>query len=197
MTQLGNKGELIAVDIRRVVLPERCPVCGEPATTEGAIPAMPKSDRLAARSLYGASFPSQRVVSSSRSMPRVGSVSRIAIPACDLHAISFEEMGRIRAPASLCNGILIVILLLLGPFTLLALGTGIPVNPGQILVLIIAGIMALATYYLSSPSALERAIFVYDIDQNYGFLILRIENNEYADEIMRLNPMTAERIRNR
>jgi hypothetical protein len=197
VTKLGNKGELIAVDVRRVVFPEKCPVCSAPAVAEGAIPAMPKSDRLEARSLYDGPFRNMQGAGPGRTLPRGGSVSRIAIPTCELHAISFEEMGRIRAPASLCNGLLIVILLLLGPFTLLAIGTGIPVHPNQILILIIAGIMALATYYLSSPSALERAVYVYDIDTNYGFLILRISNSVYADEIIRLNPMTAERIRNR
>lgn len=179
------------------MFPDRCPVCGKPATTEGTIPAIPRVDRIQARSMYGGSFPSARVVSSARSMPRGGSVSRISIPTCDVHALSFEEMARIRTPVSLCNGILILVTLLLTPFTLLAIVSGIAVNPSLVFALLIAGIMAIVTYYLSSPTPLERAVHVFDIDSASGHMVLRILNDRYADEIIQLNPMTAKRVHSR
>ncbi|MFX1367775.1 MAG: hypothetical protein ACFFAY_04180 [Promethearchaeota archaeon] len=90
-----------------------------------------------------------------------------------------------------------MVTLLLTPFTLLAIVSGIAVNPSLVFALLIAGIMAIVTYYLSSPTPLERAVHVFDIDSASGHMVLRILNDRYADEIIQLNPMTAKRVHSR
>ncbi|NHJ12737.1 MAG: hypothetical protein EAX95_03635 [Candidatus Thorarchaeota archaeon] len=189
---LARKGQLIAVNHTRIVFPDKCPVCGKPATDQGAIPAVPRADRLQARKLYDGSFPSSRVVASTRSMPTVGAISSISIPTCEMHAISFEDIGRIRGPLSLINGLLIMATLLLSPFTILALLANIPVNSNLLVIIALAAFLSVVTYYFSGPTSLERTVSVFDI--SYGVTILRISNNDYAEELLRLNPMTADRL---
>ncbi|NHI84083.1 MAG: hypothetical protein EAX81_07255 [Candidatus Thorarchaeota archaeon] len=189
---LAKREQLIAVNHSRIVFPDQCPVCGKPATDHGAIPAVPRTDRMQAQKMYGGSFPSSRVVTSTRSMPMTRTVASITVPTCELHAISLEELGRTRGPLSLINGLFIMATLVLSPFTLLALIAGIPVNPNLLVLIVLTGFLAVVTYYFSGPTSLERAISILDIGSE--MMILRISNDDYAAELLRLNPMTANRL---
>jgi hypothetical protein len=190
---LGKKGQLISVNLRRITFPDQCPVCGAPATDEGTIAAIPRVDRIKALETYD-SPASARPIGPAGPIAPMTPTSWILIPACELHAISLEEVIRFRSLAALCNGILIVLTLFLGPINLIALIAGLPVDPGWLLVIAFMGLMAVVTYYLSGPTTLERAVSVFDIDRNTGFLILKIANPDYAERLLELNPMIAERI---
>lgn len=82
--------------------------------------------------------------------------------------------------------------LLLSPFTILALLANIPVNSNLLVIIALAAFLSVVTYYFSGPTSLERAVSVFDI--SYGVTILGISNNDYAEELLRLNPMTADRL---
>ena len=184
---------MISINLRRTTFPDQCPVCGASATDEGTIAAIPRVERIKALETYD-SPAAARPIGPPRSLPSM--TSWISIPACELHAISLEEVIRFRSLAALCNGILIVLTLFLGPINLIALVAGLPVDPGWLLVIAFIAVMAVVTYYLAGPTTLERAVSVFDIDRNTGFLILKISNERYAERLLELNPMIAERISN-
>jgi len=80
---------IIRIKSRRFVFPTRCPVCGEPADQEGSIPAISARDREAVRNMH--TFSGKR-------SPGFSNVTPLRIPACERHALKFEDMKRFGAP---------------------------------------------------------------------------------------------------
>jgi hypothetical protein len=77
----------------------------------------------------------------------------------------------------------------------LNLGEGNPVDSSSALTLISVIFLVGLTYWASRPPALERAVSVFDMIPGTDIVILQITPSWYADELMRLNPMTAKRVR--
>lgn len=178
----------------------RCPVCGEPANDEGTIPAMSAMDRGQAEastrhiSFAGSghfwSMGGSGYFGSTPGQVGRGAVNRFTIPTCEKHAISFEETARLRAPCGICNGLLIILTIFLSVSTLGSLLLGGP--DVTTLVLLALAIFGLAiTWVASGPTELEKTVKVLDSSQGLGMLILQIRNKEYAQEVLRLNPMSA------
>ena len=119
-----------------------------------------------------------------------GAVNRFRIPTCDQHAISFEETARLRTPCTICNGLLIIITIFLGVSTLGSLMVA-GLNFTSLILLTIAIIGLAITWIASGPTELERTVKVLDSSEGFGMLILQIRNEEYAQEVLRLNPMSA------
>ena len=156
------------------------------------MPAMTLKQRAEARSLNTWSFASSRVVASTRSMP-AGGPMRVFIPACDTHAISFEETSRVRGTMAALNGLLIVASIFLAIIFLATYASTATVSTTVLFWLVVAALGAVCTYRLAGPSALERAVSVLDVTSDMSRILLKISNREYAEELLRLNPMAAER----
>lgn len=188
-----ERSELIRIQYRQVQFPDICPVCGEPATSEGTVPAMTLLQRQEARQLNNWSFTSSRVVASTRSMPSPGSTMRISIPACDRHAISFEDMSRSRGAAGALNGLFIVASVFLAVITVATYMSTSILNTTLLFWFGVTALGGVCTYRLAGPSALERTVTVFDMTSDMSTILLRITNQDYAEELLRLNPMAAER----
>ncbi len=192
---------VIQITTNKVNLPMKCPVCGDPATDEGTVPAMSALDRGAAQdatqhtSFAGSghfwSMGGSGYFGSSSGRQNPGTVNRFRVPACDRHSISFEETARLRAPCAICNGLLIII-----TFFLIASILGSFVVTGgpdlMTIALLALGIIGLViTGMASGPTDLEKTVKVLDSSEGFGMMILQVRNKEYAQEILRLNPMSA------
>jgi len=182
---------LIELEYDAITFPSSCPVCGKPTTTEGTIPAMSKHQREEGRSLFGGSFPSSRVVASTRSMPHPDSPASVTIPVCDGHALSFEDRKRMRSTMSAFSGIFIVITAILAVFFVGSSLGAQTINIQLLEVILFVGVGAIITYSLSGLSQLERSVVVYDMSSDMSRVILQILNSEYAEELLKLNPTKA------
>lgn len=190
---MAKKTALVRIQYRSTHFPDICPVCGEPATTEGTVPAMTLLQRQEAKQLNNWSFTSSRVVASTRSMPAPGSTMRIAIPACDRHAISFEDRSRSKGGAAGINGLLIVASVFLAVITVATYMSTSILNTTLLFWFGLTALGAVCTYKLAGPSALERTVSVLDMTSDMSTILLRITNQDYAEKLLRLNPMAAER----
>ena len=187
--------------IRRVELryrstkfPDVCPVCGDPVTTEGTIPAFTKAQREEGKTIKGWRFASDNIASSKRDSSMATGPSCIVIPVCDRHQFSFQETKIVRIVFSVLTGLLFVFGIYLVIVTLAGFfGLGIVnVNALSILALTIVG--GACTNAIGRPSALERSISVYDMTSDMSSVILDIVSEEYAKELLSLNPMHAKAI---
>jgi hypothetical protein len=189
-----KKGSLVRINYSRTQFPDFCPVCGRPCTTEGTIPALTWKQKREAAGLNGWSFTSSRVVSTTRSMPQTGGPHRVFIPVCDVHSLSFEDTSRARGAMAGLSGLFIVASLFLACIFGAQYEFAEIINTDLLLWLLVAVLGAACTYRFSGPTALERAVSVVDIQPDMNTLLLSISNRKYLDELLRLNPMTAERI---
>ncbi len=187
-------GQLIKFEHGTVIFPSFCPVCGAPVTTEGAIPAISQLERHKAMAQdvrigpYGAH-------SSPRLMPRLGSISRFFVPTCDEHGITFEEAARYRGPLALCSGLMVLLAVVICIWIILGYAAYTPLDSNAFLLLGIVIFIGIGTYYASGPTPLERAISVVDISPSLDTVILNIRDSNYIDEILRLNPLIAKRVK--
>lgn len=191
---------IIQITSGKVNLPMRCPVCGEPANDEGTIPAMSAMDRSQAEastrhtSFAGSghfwSMGGSGYFGSSPGQVGRGAVNRFVIPTCEKHAISFEETARLRAPCGICSGLLIIITVFLSISTLGSLLLGGP-DMTTLILWVLAVIGLVIAWIASGPTELEKTVKVLDSSEGFGMLILQIRNEEYAQEVLRLNPMSA------
>jgi hypothetical protein len=186
-----SKESIIELDYRRARFPDRCPVCGEPATTEGTIPIITRLQRAQARSLARESSPGSRIAATPKAIPDSASVSSMKIPSCDDHALSFEDSKHFRGPMSLCSGLLIVLTVLFTFFFLTTSFGALMINTQLLFLAVFLSLGALLTSRISSPSALEKSVTVLDMRSDRSMILLKISNSDYADELLRLNPMTS------
>ena len=183
---MSNDTNLIELEYDAITFPSTCPVCGKKATTEGTIPAMSKHQREKGKALFGWSFPSSRVVASTRSMPHPDSPASVTIPTCEEHALSFEDTKRLRSTMSAFSGLFIVITALLTVIFVASSLGALAVNIQLLAATLFVGLGAIVTYRFSGPSALERSMNVYDMRPDMSMVVLRISNSEYAEELWHL-----------
>ncbi|MFW9838565.1 MAG: hypothetical protein ACFFE7_13695 [Candidatus Thorarchaeota archaeon] len=179
------------MDYRRTAFPSSCPVCGEPTTTDGTILALSKQQRDEAQRISRGPFPSSRVVASMRAIPDFSSPTYLTIPSCERHALSFEDTKRVRPTLTALNGLFMLVTVFL---VFILVSTYLIAQAIDLRLLFMIGLMCLGTfltYVVSRPSALERAVSVYDMQSDMSMVVLRVANLEYAEELLRLNPMTA------
>jgi hypothetical protein len=178
-------------------LPTSCPVCGKPATDEGTVPAISSLERgkveeATRHTSFAGSGHLWRM--GEKGMGRVGGVRWFRVPACEEHAVSYEETSKLRIPCSICSGLLIILTLFIGLSILGSLALGDRPDIGRIIFLGVSIIGIAITGYFGGPTKLEKAITVLDSSEDFGHLILRISSDEYAEELLRLNPMRATRL---
>ncbi len=188
-------GELIQIERSRISFPPFCPVCGNPATSKGIVPAISQIERRKARFIPRPSTVPFIDDAYSSHFPTRGVVSRFIVPTCEAHAISFEEAARYRGPMSLCNGLMILLTVAIAIWIWLRLGEEFPIDSSTYIILGLVIGVAFLSYWASGPNALERTISVYDILSGSDIIILNISNDYYADELIRLNPMISKRVK--
>ena len=185
----------IKVKTSRMVFPSTCPVCGDPADDEGAIPIISAADRKVADEITRhTSFAAGGYYAPRGSARKFARPTPLMIPTCGRHAVSFQDMARFRAPCGIIGGLLFVGIVFLGISTLLSYSIGYEVPPTNLLYIGLGIFGLLVINSLAGLSGLEKAVKVIDGDANMGHLILRIKNQEYAEEFLQLNAMTAERV---
>lgn len=194
---MSNGKSIIQLTGGNFKLPTICPVCGKPATDEGTVPAISsfekgRAEEATRHTSFAGSGHLWRM--GEKGMKRVGGVRRFRIPTCEEHAISYEETSKLRIPCSICSGLLIILTFFIGLSILGSLALGDSTDMGRIIFLV-ASIMGIAiTGYFGGPTKLEKAVTVLDGSENFSHLIWRISNEEYAGELLRLNPMRATRL---
>ena len=178
---------LIQIRSRKFVFPTSCPVCGEPADEEGSIPAISAGDRKAGRDVRFHSYSMGGTID-------FKSVTPVRIPTCERHAMKFEDMERYHAPCGVIGALLgiITIILVLSILRSYAIGLEIRLTEFLFLFIVVFGLCVAIT--LSRPTALERKIRILDISPDFGMMLIHIKDSEYAEELLHLNPMSAERI---
>ena len=191
---MSGAGQLIKLDTGTISFPQRCPVCGAPATTEGVIPAISMMERQKSSTPatrigpYGAHY-------SPRLMPKTGRVSRFFVPTCEEHGTSFEDTARYKGPFALCSGLMMILTVIVIAWIVLGYAAYTPVDSTAYVVLGAVILVGIGAYFASGPSELERAISVVDMSPRNDYVILKIRNPEYADDIIQGNPMTAKRVK--
>ncbi len=186
-----SSGEyLIRIKSRRIVYPTRCPVCGKPADQEGSIPAISARDREAGRNV---TLHSLHTFSGKRS-PGFSNVTPLRIPTCERHAMKFEDMKRFGVPCGIIGVLFVIIAIIQALSILRSFATGLEIGLMDFifLLLVLFGLYVATT--LSGPTTLQRKIKVLDISPGFDFMILLIKNSDYAEELLHLNPMMAERV---
>ena len=191
MVVMVRRTRRVELRYRSTKFPDFCPVCDAPVTTDGTIPAFTHSQREEADGLNMWAFTSSRVVGSTRSFPRTEGPSYVTIPVCDRHQFSFQETKHLRGILPLLCGLSIV----LAAFLILAVLARIldsgTINTSVAFLLILDLIAIECTYKFGGPTALERSVSVYDMSPDMRTVILDIVNEEYAEELLKLNPMSA------
>ena len=187
---MSSSESIIRIKDRRFVFPTRCPVCGKPADQEGSIPAISARDREAGRD------PSLHSIHSYRGAmrPDFSRLSSVRIPACERHAMKFEDMKRFGVPCGVIGYLLAITAIIQVLFILRSYVSDLEIGLMDFifLLLVLFGMYVATT--LSGPTTLQRKIKVLDISPDFGFMILLIKNSEYAEELLHLNPMMAERV---
>jgi hypothetical protein len=189
-----RKDSIIELDYRRVRFPDRCPVCGESVTTEGTVPIITRMQRVQARSIIRGSSPGSRIAATTRAIPESTSPISMEIPVCEAHALSFEDSKHFRSTVSLFSGLCIVLTVILAFFFVTTSLGGQTINTQLLFLAIFFGLGGFLLSKISAPSALEKVVSVLDMRSDKSMILLKISNREYADELVRLNPMTSKRL---
>ncbi len=185
-------------------LPQICPVCGEPADDKGTIPALSARDREEARRMathpmcigsgyYGGAAGSGYLLPARRSS--TGSVSPFSIPTCEKHGLYYDEEARLSGPCSILSGILMIAAFFIGLSLLGSVVLGVTLDPFEVIVEIVILLVLAITIRVGGPTKLEKAVKIVDMSEDYSSMTLLIKNRTYAEELLRLNPVTAKLIR--
>ena len=127
--------------------------------------------------------------------PRPTEIRRLKIPVCDEHVHSIDEMSRVRAILTFTGGISFALSLAIGIVIgfLLYDNLLIPI-PLYTVLLFSFSVMACSMYGLG-PSRLDRMVEIIDFDNHDQTIVLQIRNRWYADEMLRMNPSSAQVVR--
>jgi hypothetical protein len=184
-------------------LPQICPVCGEPANDKGTIPALSAKDREEAQRMashpmcigsgyYGGAVGSGYLVPARRLS--TGSVSPFSIPACEKHALYYEEEARLSGPCSILSGILMIVAFFVGLSLIGSIALGVTPDFFEVVVEIAILLVIVITIRVGGPTKLEKAIKIVDMSEDYSSMTLLIRDRVYTEELLRLNPVTAKLI---
>jgi hypothetical protein len=181
-----EKENLVAVSTTKLVFPEQCPVCGNPATALSIIAKSVQSPLRSRRwSWWGRTrFP----------LP-VRNIRRIEVPVCDQHRTSLHEKGRLMTLLGVVNGLSIVFSLFLGSAIAFYLHDGFSVDLSLNLLFLASFFTMIGSFRALGPSALEKAISIIRFDTASQAAILRMKHETYLEELLRLNPTTTRRPR--
>ncbi len=181
----------------RINFPDFCPVCEEPADDTGIIGYVSPEERVKAEQLREANRTA--VLTSARMKmdfkARPGSLKRLAIPTCQEHAFRIDETGRSRGATSICFGVALLASILWTIVVTFATFRGMLSDPFWYLLLLGVYIVTYLSYLGIGPSGLEQVIEIISFHPGGTYVILKITSKRYYEELIRLNPMTAKRVK--
>lgn len=184
----------IRIDLEQIHYPDFCPVCQRPATDKAVIAAISQKDKNEARKqktwALGVAWPLLHLYKPFLLAEHV-SVRQIEIPVCKDHAVSSIDVGNTEKIFTILGGFSVLALIVLPVLIVLRLREGYPVAPYWWFILLIDGLFMLYSLRALRPSKLNRAFSVVDVSPEGIQLLLKIENREYLDELVRLNPMAS------
>ena len=193
---MGNRDIHISIKAERMHFPDICPVCSRPATDETMIAAISTKEKIAASRMrsWDRLYVSRSAYS--RRLLREGlNIRRMIVPVCEDHVISSIDRGRVRAIFGLLAGISFLGFIWHFSFIAFQIYDRLPIAPITWVVLLFYGVVLFISLHAIGPTAIDRAFKVVDTAYGGEFLLLRVKNREYADELVRLNPMTAKIVR--
>jgi hypothetical protein len=193
---LGRRDTFISIESERLHFPTICPVCSRPTTEESMIAAISTKERIAASQMRAWDRFYMSRSAYSRKLVREGmDVRRLVLPVCEDHVISALDRGKMRVIFGLLAGFSILGLIWQSAFIAFQIYDGLQIAPATWLLLAFYAIVAVISISVLGPTAIDRAIKVVDTAFGGNFLLLKVKNPEYADELVRLNPMTAKKVR--
>lgn len=195
-TELGKDEYYVKITSNNMVLPKICPVCGREATDTAIIGSISPEEQEKAERLREIN---RMAVGGFNRRPSLwtkpGSVKRIAVPVCDNHTYSIDEHARTRGIAAVVGGISLIAFLLSSISVILTLVRGIPIDPLWITIPVVSAIAIAFSYMALGPSSVEKAVSIEEFAPGGSYLILKITDRHYRDEVIRLNPMKARSVR--
>jgi len=178
---------LVRLESADIKFPKVCPICGEPATKKGII------------------LTSLRIRSNPRFSPRSGYIQwprqppthvrkGLDIPICEQHFLSDAAKKRIRGPSGVCGGLLVLLLLFVITNVVFRLMDRMPVSFYWYLLLVLSLGLSVITLLQLGPSELDTAISIKRVEIGSSWIVLKLRNQWYLDELLRLNPETTRRV---
>ncbi|MHA1902352.1 MAG: hypothetical protein ACXADL_02830 [Candidatus Thorarchaeota archaeon] len=174
---------VIRFESGNINFPGYCPVCGDPATTDGTI-ARSKTNRLKTKGPY------YHYTWGRRFLVR-GETRQLRIPVCERHYFSFEDVKRAGTILGIVAGVsalLFMSLTIIIAFNLYD-GNTLPIL-GYVGYAIVTFIM-LGSFRALRPRKLEKAISIMDFNVQGQSILLRIRDTRYGEEMLRLNSSNA------
>lgn len=190
MPEKSKNGYLIRFNADKTRFPGFCPVCNEPAEDVGTI--------IASKSKTGESLDREWSLPSSfgkavpQRTPRMSSgpasVRMLQINTCEDHAYSEEEIGRAKGLCAVVNGLSILILIFAGFQLAVHLIEGIAAPLWLYMLVIGVALLLIISYRGLGSSQLEKAIKVVDYSEEGATITVKLRNEAYAEEFIRMNP---------
>ena len=192
----GQDEYYVKITSNSMVLPKICPVCGRETTDTAIIGSISPEEREKAERLREINRTATGGFNRRPSLwAKPGSVKRIAVPVCDNHTYSIDEHARTRGIAAIVGGISLIVFLLSSISVTLTLVRGISIDPLWAIIPVVSAIAIAFSYKVLGPSSVEKAVSIEEFATGGGYLILKISDRHYRDEVIRLNPMKARPVR--
>ena len=193
---MGKRDIHISLKAERMHFPEICPVCSRPATDETMIVAISTKEKIAASQMraWDRLYVSRSAYS--RQLLREGmNVRRLILPVCQDHVISSLDRGRVRAIFGLLAGFSLLGFIWHSAFIAFQIYDILPIAPITWGILLFYSTILVISLRAIGPTSIDRAFKVVDTAYGGEFLLLKVTNREYAEELVRMNPMTAKIVR--
>jgi hypothetical protein len=199
MPEKHKDGYLIQFNGETASFPDRCPVCGRLATTEGTILTAVEKTRERLRDKWPKWSLKAPVGSISPAhwdgyRPGSGAVRKLRINTCEKHAYSAVERGRARSLFIVLGGLSTIASIFFAVRIGFLTIQGIPIESWSYALFALAIIVMIISYRALGPTELEKAIQIVSYRKEASSFTVRISNEEYAREFLRSNPHSAELI---
>lgn len=171
----------------RIRFPQRCPVCGRPATHTARIKVAWGRKEYLRRSWdpYYSRY-------ARRSLPSHSLTAKVLpIPVCDEHHFLDEGHERGRTFCIAVDGFAMAFLFFALLFIGDALWRGRQIGLVPIGFMLFFSLSILATYFVFRPNELQRAVRLVGFDAGMKNVLLLFENDWYRDEFLKENEMTS------
>ncbi|MHA1577357.1 MAG: hypothetical protein ACTSU3_08345 [Candidatus Thorarchaeota archaeon] len=185
-----QKGLLIRIDSSSIEFPDICPICGERATHHRLI-SRSNRNKLKSRTTnyyWGRRTGSKRSIS--------GETRRLRIPVCDKHYQTIDEMSRIHSLTGLLAGVSVLLFGIVGVIIAFHLYDRIPLPFSGYFVILLITLVMVGSLKNLGPDELQRAISIVDFHHHGHIVILKIRDQWYGEDILRMNASSAQAVRN-
>lgn len=171
--------QLVRLDTDEIHFPETCPVCGEPCTSVGFVMSESPEVLKATKDYWWM----RKETNGVRGVRR-----GFVIPVCHSHAEDEAQRERVKIVDTLLLSVSIALLFFSGMS--IGFATLDHRSPTALAALVFPISAILSAYALRGlgPSKLERVVTVVNLGPSNGKTVLRIRNQSYLEELIRINP---------